>query len=76
MTLVGFTDEQKRERHRQQQKEWRENNRERKNMLDKRWRDKNSERLRERARIAYFKKKHKDDETILSHATAVPEPVL
>lgn len=76
MTLIGFTEEQKRERHKQQQKEWRENNRERKNMLDKRWRDKNLEALRERSRIAYYKKKHKDDDSILSCATAVPEPVL
>ena len=75
MTLVGFTDEEKRERHKHQQKVWRTANKEHKQLLDKRWRDKHKEMLLERARLAYYKKKHMYDDSILSYALALPERV-
>ena len=44
MKLTDFTEEEKRARQKQQQKEWRDNHRERTQFLIKRWRDNNKER--------------------------------
>jgi len=44
MKLTDFTEEEKRERHKQQQKEWRDHHRDRMHFLVKRWHDSNKDR--------------------------------
>ena len=44
MKLTDYTEEEKRARHKQQQKEWRDNHRERNKFLIKRWHEKNKDR--------------------------------
>ena len=78
MKLTDFTEGEKRERHKQQQKDWRDNNRGRMQFLVKRWQDHNQE--RRQAYISKHKQKLQDykrkaalyDICILDHALAPP----
>jgi len=78
MKLTDFTHEEKQERHKQQQREWRDKHRERMHFLVKRWRDTNKEHrqaymVKHKEKLQEFKRKAElYDQCILDCALASP----
>ena len=87
MTLKGFTDEEKRERLKQQQKDWRIKNKEYLHEQLKNWRTNNKDRIKihketRKETVREYKRKaelydqlqfNTADHTILTYATSPPE---